>query len=1006
MSKLLGTAAVLVALVSAAFAQAPPSNHVVLVPLENQSYSQVIGSPSMPYLNSLATKYSSASSFYANAHPSIANYFMMTTGKFVTTDNAFAGTVSDDNLVRRLVTAGKTWKAYAEDLPSVGFLGHQYPYVKRHNPFAYFSDVVNSTTQQANLVPLDRFHSDISANTLPNFSFVLPNNYNNSHDCPPSIPNCSNTDKLVTADNWLRANLEPLLASAPFQSGGDGLLIITFDEGTDNVNGGGQIAYLMIGPQVKQGFATTLFRQHENVLRMISQALGLPQIGAAAHTADFNEMFVNGVNQGTPARTSRTSLFFNTTPVGSSSATRTFNLYNNRSVALNITGASSSNPEFTHTTTCGSTLAVGANCAYTVKFTPSASGFRAGTLTIQTDGANSPHEVYLGGTASGLGGAVSVSPTSLSFGSQAAGSTSSAQRVTVTNGESVAVAIDSITTSGAFQQTHNCGTQLAAEASCGIDVRFSPTASGSTTGTLTISYTGAGSPKLVSLSGTGTAGVSAAPTSLSFGSQTVGTTSASKLVQLTNNQSSEITISSVATTSGFARSMDCGSTLAAGASCNINVTFTPSTATAYSGSLSVQHSGVGSPTAVALTGTGVAATSVQDQLRSKIKHIVWIAQENRSFDSYFGRLGAYRAARGLPEEIDGLPLNVTLYNSKNQPIKPFPLRTVCHDNMSAGWNPQHISYASGAMNGFIKQVFLGSTNDPNYTRPMGYYDERNLMYYYDLATKFATSDRFFGSLLGPTNPNRLYMFAATSFGHVTGSITVPEGGFTQPTIFDKLSQARVPWRYYYQDTDHRSLTNWSTWSRDSSKAFPIAQYYTDLQNGTLPSFVFIDRGGGTDEHPGADVDWGVRTMKKMIDALMASSAWSSSIFIITFDESGGAYDHVPPINVVAPDDIAPKLPSGYVAGTFTRSGFRIPMIVVSPWIKPGFVSHTPRDLTAVLKLIETRFGLAPLTRRDASMDDMTEFFNFASPAYATPPKMVTQRALDPCDRSLGKAPGQ
>jgi len=121
---------------------------VVLVLEENHGYSEVIGNSAMPYLNSLASQYDLGTQYFANTHPSIGNYFMLTTGQLVTNDDGFAGTVGVDNIIRELITAGKTWKSYAESLPSTGYTGGDvYPYAKRHNPFSYFTDVVNSSTQ-------------------------------------------------------------------------------------------------------------------------------------------------------------------------------------------------------------------------------------------------------------------------------------------------------------------------------------------------------------------------------------------------------------------------------------------------------------------------------------------------------------------------------------------------------------------------------------------------------------------------------------------------------------------------------------------------------------------------------------------------------------------------------------------------------------------------------------------------------------------------------------------
>src|SRR5215470_7658762 len=162
-----------------AFAQTtPPLGHVVVVALENHSSSDVVGSSSMPYYNSLINQYGLAQNFIANAHGSFPDYAMLTTGELIT--QAGWGLpddfpVSIDNLVRELNAAGKTWKVYAESIPSIGYTGgDSYPYAKRHNPFAYMSDVLNSSAQAGRIVPFSQFASDLAANTLPDFSFVVP----------------------------------------------------------------------------------------------------------------------------------------------------------------------------------------------------------------------------------------------------------------------------------------------------------------------------------------------------------------------------------------------------------------------------------------------------------------------------------------------------------------------------------------------------------------------------------------------------------------------------------------------------------------------------------------------------------------------------------------------------------------------------------------------------------------------------------------------------------------
>jgi acid phosphatase len=249
--------------------------HVILVVEENHSYSDVIGNVAMPYLNGLASTYGLATQYYANLHPSMGNYFMLTTGLPVPADDAFGGVVNADNLVRELNTAGKTWKAYAESLPTTGYTGgDSYPYVKHHNPFVYLSDVLQQPAQLNNVVPFPVLAGDLSRGQLPNFSFVVPNLLNDAH-----------SGSLAQADSWLQANIAPLLSSPIFQK--DGLLIVTFDEGdiTDLSNGGGHVATVVVSSRSKKKVQSTAMYQHQSTLRTILQALGISKYPGAAATA-------------------------------------------------------------------------------------------------------------------------------------------------------------------------------------------------------------------------------------------------------------------------------------------------------------------------------------------------------------------------------------------------------------------------------------------------------------------------------------------------------------------------------------------------------------------------------------------------------------------------------------------------------------------------------------------------------------------------------------------------
>jgi phospholipase C len=185
---------------------------------------------------------------------------------------------------------------------------------------------------------------------------------------------------------------------------------------------------------------------------------------------------------------------------------------------------------------------------------------------------------------------------------------------------------------------------------------------------------------------------------------------------------------------------------------------------------------------------------------------------------------------------------------------------------------------------------------------------------------------------------------------------------------------------------------------------PTSQYFDDLKNGTLPQVAFIEELPGEDEHPGAtlpgnihsvnSIQMGAQYVSTFVNTFMNSQYWKDGVFILTFDEGGGYYDHVPPINgppFVSPDGLTPtdltpvEQQVIQPPGDFTRSGYRVPLLVVSPFTKKGFVSHTPADFTAILKFIETRFGLPNLTERDKAQIDMQEFFLFDSPPTPTPP---------------------
>ncbi|HEX3584985.1 MAG TPA: alkaline phosphatase family protein [Candidatus Angelobacter sp.] len=291
-----------------AFAQVPRSNHVYIVAEENRSYERTVGSVSMPYLNSLLAKGAVATQFYSNMHGSLENYLIVTSGQYLTHNNDTLAVFNVDNIERHLLTNGKTFKSYAQTLPFAGYTGlFSGAYMKRHAPLPYFTEMANSSLIK-NHVSTTELAKDIANGTLPNFAFITPDGNNDMHNCGANLGAC-----FWTADQFLKNTIGPLLASAPFQPGGDGVLIIWADEadlGSDNrcsatvlTGCGGHILVAMIGPQVKAGYKSTTTYHHQSVLRTMLEALGTTaNFPSAANTApDMREFFKGNTGTATTA---------------------------------------------------------------------------------------------------------------------------------------------------------------------------------------------------------------------------------------------------------------------------------------------------------------------------------------------------------------------------------------------------------------------------------------------------------------------------------------------------------------------------------------------------------------------------------------------------------------------------------------------------------------------------------------------------------------------------------
>jgi len=437
------------------------------------------------------------------------------------------------------------------------------------------------------------------------------------------------------------------------------------------------------------------------------------------------------------------------------------------------------------------------------------------------------------------------------------------------------------------------------------------------------------------------------------------------------------------------------------------VTVTPSDTTTYTATVNAHGKSAQASATVSVTIGDIQS----------LKHIVFMLQENRTFDNYFARLNEYRAANSLPQDVDELPADASNPSFDGTTMVPaFHIQTVCAENQSPSWDEEHVDanlYNAGSytatMDGFVyvaaKYARDTGLTDINGIRVMGHYDETDLPYYYFMASQFATSDRWYAPVMSNSMGNRIYLFAATSAGHAYPFNTT----LTNLNIFELLENNGISWKVYLtpkggesdddpEDTGNTYLNSFQPFaSQHQNKIVPVSEYVSDVANGTLPAVSFIETSPGFDEHPGKNVQTGAAYAASLINALMTSQSWADSVFILSWDEEGGLYDHVPPASAVSPDDISPIDLAGHIAGDFDRTGFRLPLLVVSPFTKPHYVSHNTADYTAILKFIETRFHLPSLTKRDAAQIDMTEFFDFAAVPWRIPPVPPVQPTGGTCD---------
>ncbi len=367
-----------------------------------------------------------------------------------------------------------------------------------------------------------------------------------------------------------------------------------------------------------------------------------------------------------------------------------------------------------------------------------------------------------------------------------------------------------------------------------------------------------------------------------------------------------------------------------------------------------------------------------------IDHILVVMMENRSFDHYFQKLPEF----GQPE-AEVAPADFSNLDSDGNDVPIFHQEAYCFVDTSHGWSATATQIgADGAMGGFVvtNEGFSEMPSTGNLEmyagrRAMGYYDQTDLPFYYWLASEFSIGDRYFSSMPGPTFPNRMYMYAASSFGRVHN--TIPDD---TDTIVDHLEKREIDWKIYASSTPGLALF------LSKAEYFPehvasIDQYFADAASGNLPQFAFVDPQIGTatgefdtnDEHPPALPQIGERFVAEVVEALTRSPQWSRSALFLTYDEHGGQYDHVPPPKACAPDAIEPDLMPGDPPGAFDRLGLRVPFMVVSPYAKRHYVSHEIYDHTSILRFIEARFVMPALSGRDANALAPWDMFDFTEP---------------------------
>lgn len=378
-----------------------------------------------------------------------------------------------------------------------------------------------------------------------------------------------------------------------------------------------------------------------------------------------------------------------------------------------------------------------------------------------------------------------------------------------------------------------------------------------------------------------------------------------------------------------------------------------------------------------------------------VDHIVILMLENHSFDNIFGMLGR---GDGFRLDHHGRPTATNPYPD-GRVQHAFHMPTTCQlpARPSQEWTASHNSFNNGRNDGFVSTPIDPATTEIVGGVAMGYWTGDDLPFTYSLARAFPIADRWFCSLLGQTHPNRRYLLAGTSVGLTqTVNPTTPAGqaALTNPvppagTIFNALDEHGISWANYvalFPFGATPELFPVNDQATEAAHQKPFAQFFADAAAGTLPSVTLLDPDYSTQsqENP-ENIVLGEAVLAQVVHALGSSPLWRRTLFVLTYDEHGGYFDHVPPPPALPPDGFAPSVfPGESTYDGFARYGFRVPSVVVSPFAKRHHVSHRLYDHTSVLAMIERKWNLPALTFRDANANDLTDFLDLHALAHDRP----------------------